>query len=90
MVRPVSLSVRLLCNIAGDHLVLGVFIGVASMVFAGAPVLLPIPFMALGLFVALMQTYIFTLLSCVYIAEVETNIEHHAHAHGHHDEAHAH
>ena len=90
IVRPISLSVRLLCNIAGDHLVLSVFIGVGAMFFAGAPVILPIPFMALGLFVALMQTYIFTLLSCVYIGEVEANIEHHEHAHGHHDEAHAH
>ena len=80
-IRPVSLSVRLLCNIAGDHLVLAVFIGIA-------PFLLPIPFMALGLFVALVQTFIFTLLSCVYIGEVEANIEHHEHAHGHHGEGH--
>jgi F-type H+-transporting ATPase subunit a len=80
-VRPVSLSVRLLCNIAGDHLVLGVFIGLAAMIFGGLPILLPIPFLALGLFVALVQTFVFTLLSCVYIGEVEHNIEHHAHAH---------
>lgn len=81
-IRPISLSVRLLCNIAGDHLVLGVFIGIAAMIFGGLPLLLPIPFIALGLFVALMQVFIFTLLSCVYIGEVEANIEHHeAHAH---------
>ncbi len=80
-IRPVSLSVRLLCNIAGDHLVLAVFIGIA-------PFLLPIPFMALGLFVALVQTFIFTLLSCVYIGEVEANVEHHLHAHGHGDHGH--
>ena len=80
-IRPVSLSVRLLCNIAGDHLVLAVFIGIA-------PFLLPIPFMALGLFVALVQTFIFTLLSCVYIGEVEANLEHHQHAHGHGDHGH--
>ena len=77
-IRPVSLSVRLLCNIAGDHLVLGVFVGIA-------PFLLPIPFMALGLFVALVQTFIFTLLSCVYIGEVEANVAHHEHTHGHGD-----
>lgn len=81
-IRPVSLSVRLLCNIAGDHLVLGVFVGIF-------PLLLPIPFLALGLFVALVQTFIFVLLSCVYIGEVEANIEHHMHAHGG-QEAHAH
>jgi F-type H+-transporting ATPase subunit a len=83
-IRPVSLSVRLLCNIAGDHLVLGVFVGIF-------PLLLPIPFIALGLFVALVQVFIFTLLSCVYIGEVEANIEHHMHAHAHGEEhAHAH
>ena len=83
-IRPVSLSVRLLCNIAGDHLVLAVFVGIA-------PFLLPIPFMGLGLFVALVQTFIFVLLSSVYIGEVETNVEHHLahHAHDHaHDAAH--
>lgn len=81
-IRPVSLSVRLLCNIAGDHLVLGVFIGIF-------PLVLPIPFMALGLFVALVQTFIFLLLSSVYIGEVEANIEHAQHAHGHgHDHDH--
>ena len=84
-IRPVSLSVRLLCNIAGDHLVLGVFIGIF-------PLLLPIPFVALGLFVALVQTFIFVLLSCVYIGEVEANVEHHlaAHGHGHESAAAAH
>jgi F-type H+-transporting ATPase subunit a len=84
-IRPVSLSVRLLCNIAGDHLVLAVFVGIF-------PLILPIPFIALGLFVALVQTFIFTLLSCVYIGEVEANVEHHlhAHAHGAHGEEHAH
>ncbi len=74
-VRPVSLSVRLLCNIAGDHLILSVFVGIF-------PLFLPLPFLVLGLFVALVQTFIFTLLSCVYIGEVEANVEHHLHAHG--------
>lgn len=82
-VRPISLAIRLLCNIAGDHLVLGVFIGLSAMLFGGLPLFLPIPFMALGLFVALVQTFVFTLLSCVYIGEVEHNIAHHEAAHGH-------
>lgn len=75
-VRPVTLSVRLLCNMAGDHLVLGVFIGIF-------PLLLPLPFMALGLFVSFVQAFIFLMLTSVYIGEVEHIIEeHHAH-HGH-------
>lgn len=80
-IRPVSLSVRLLCNIAGDHLVLGVFVGIF-------PLILPLPFMALGLFVALVQVFIFLLLSSVYIGEVEANIEHAQHAHGHGHDGH--
>lgn len=75
-IRPASLSIRLLCNIAGDHLVLAVFVGMF-------PLLLPLPFMALGLFVALVQTVVFCLLTCVYIGEVEAIVEHHAHAHAH-------
>lgn len=76
-IRPCSLSIRLLCNIAGDHLVLGVFVGIT-------PWILPVPFLFLGLFVSLMQTFIFMLLSSVYIGEVEAAIEHaHHEAHEH-------
>ncbi|MEM6367284.1 MAG: F0F1 ATP synthase subunit A [Myxococcota bacterium] len=73
-VRPITLGVRLLCNMAGDHLVLAVFVGIF-------PLILPIPFMALGLFVALVQTLIFSMLSCVYLGEVEHMIEEHEHHH---------
>lgn len=82
-IRPVSLSVRLLCNIAGDHLVMGVFVGIF-------PLLLPLPFLALGLFVALIQVFIFVLLSSVYIGEVEAMVEHHLAAHKHHSPDHHH
>jgi F-type H+-transporting ATPase subunit a len=80
-VRPITLGVRLLCNMAGDHLVLAVFVGIF-------PLFLPIPFMALGLFVALVQTLIFSMLSCVYLGEIEHQIEEHAHHHGHAAAAH--
>lgn len=77
MVRPVSLSIRLLCNIAGDHLVLAAFLGIF-------PLILPLPFLALGLFVALIQAFVFTLLTSVYIGEVEAMVaHHHEHAHAH-------
>jgi F-type H+-transporting ATPase subunit a len=82
-IRPASLSIRLLCNIAGDHMVMGVFVGIF-------PLIVPLPFLALGLFVALIQTFIFILLSCVYIGEVEANVEHHLAAHAHHEHEGAH
>lgn len=61
LVRPLSLSVRLFGNMMGDHLVLGIF---SSLM----PFLVPIAFMALTIFVAFIQAFVFSLLSVVYIA----------------------
>jgi len=60
IVRPISLSVRLMGNIAGDHLVLGIFQDLV-------PLLVPIIFMGLAIFISVMQAFVFTLLSIVYI-----------------------
>ena len=62
LVRPVSLSVRLFGNMTGDHKVVAAFF---SMVALG----IPIPFMGLGVLVSLLQTFIFTLLSAIYIQD---------------------
>lgn len=61
LVRPVSLSLRLFGNITGDHLVLGIF---SDLV----PLVVPVVFLALGLFVAFIQAFVFSLLSMIYIA----------------------
>jgi len=61
MVRPFSLAIRLAGNMIGDHKVLLAFAGVM-------PFLLPLPFMVLGLLVALIQTAVFCILTCVYIS----------------------
>ncbi len=61
LARPLSLSVRLYGNIFGDHLVLSVFTGLTWLVF-------PAFFMFFGLLVALIQSFVFTLLSSIYIA----------------------
>lgn len=61
LVRPLSLSVRLFGNITGDHMVLGIF---SSLI----PLIVPIIFMGLAIFVAFIQAFVFTLLSVVYIA----------------------
>ena len=60
-VRPVSLSIRLFGNIFGDHYVAGV-------VFGLVPFLIPLPVMVLGLFVAIVQTLVFILLSMAYFS----------------------
>lgn len=61
ILRPITLTIRITMNISADHAVLGVF---SELV----PYLVPIPFMVLGLFVCLMQAFVFTLLSMVYIS----------------------
>ncbi len=61
LVRPFSLGIRLAGNMIGDHKVLLAFAGVL-------PFLLPLPFMVLGLLVALIQTAVFCILTCVYIS----------------------
>jgi len=59
-VRPVTLGVRLMINMAVDHLILGLFMGLVAVV-------VPIPLMLLGCLVVVVQTLVFTLLTCVYI-----------------------
>lgn len=59
-VRPVTLSVRLMLNMAVDHLILVVFLSLFSM-------LLPLPVMLLGCLIILIQTLVFALLTAAYI-----------------------
>ena len=74
IVRPITLSVRLMLNMAVDHLLLSIFLGLFMF-------LLPIPVMVLGTLVVLVQTYVFCLLSSIYIA-LATEHEEHGHDHG--------
>lgn len=70
-VRPVSLSVRLFCNINGDHQVLSIFQDLV-------PIGVPVAFLAFGIFVSFVQAFVFTLLSTIYIGlAAETHDHHH-------------
>jgi len=69
VVRPFSLSIRLMGNIFGDHMVLAIFLGF-HMIFV------PIPIQVLGLLVAVVQTFVFCLLSTAYIAMAVADEEH--------------
>jgi len=60
-VRPFSLAIRLAGNMIGDH---SVIIAFASVL----PFLIPLPFFFFGLMVSLIQTFVFCLLTCVYIS----------------------
>jgi F-type H+-transporting ATPase subunit a len=59
--RPLSLALRLRGNIAGDHMVLGIFSELT-------PFLIPAIFYGLGLFVSFIQAFVFCLLTMVYIS----------------------
>jgi F-type H+-transporting ATPase subunit a len=62
--RWLSLGLRLFGNMTGEHMVSGVFNQLV-------PLLVPLPIMALGLFAAIIQTFIFIMLTTVYIAGAE-------------------
>jgi len=61
LARPLSLSLRLFGNMYGHEIVLMIF-------FALVPFLLPIPMMLMGVLIAFIQAFVFTLLSMIYIA----------------------
>jgi F-type H+-transporting ATPase subunit a len=81
LIRPFSLGIRLFGNLFADEKVLETLAGLAPPVTWFAPILL----MPLSVFVALIQTFVFILLSQLYISEV-SHPPHHAHAHGEHGE----
>ncbi|HEY6221599.1 MAG TPA: F0F1 ATP synthase subunit A [Candidatus Eisenbacteria bacterium] len=67
--RILSLSLRLFMNIYGEHTATGIFAGLA-------PIVVPWPLMALGLFTALLQSFIFVTLTAVYISLGTAHEEH--------------
>jgi F-type H+-transporting ATPase subunit a len=67
--RILSLGVRLFGNIFGEHTATGIFMGLA-------PLIVPWPMMALGIFGALLQTYVFIMLTTVYIGGAVAMEEH--------------
>jgi F-type H+-transporting ATPase subunit a len=67
--RPVSLSLRLMGNMLADHKVVFAF-------FTMAPILVPLPFMLLGLLACVIQTMVFCILTMVYISMAVAHEEH--------------
>jgi F-type H+-transporting ATPase subunit a len=69
LARPMSLAVRLMGNMMADHKVVMSF-------FALVPVLVPLPFLLLGLLVCLVQALVFCTLTMVYIGSAIEHEEH--------------
>ncbi len=68
--RPFSLGLRLFGNMTGDHVVLEIFTDLTKVV-------VPVVFYALGAFVSLIQAFVFTLLSLVYVSLAVGHGDHH-------------
>jgi F-type H+-transporting ATPase subunit a len=73
-IRPLSLTVRLYGNMFAGEQVTNVFLGLTYLV-------IPVIFMALHIFVALVQAYVFMLLTVIYVAGATTHEEEPAQAH---------
>lgn len=69
LARPVSLSIRLTANMMAGHTMMKVIAGfvVAMGAFGVAPLLLLVVLTGFEIFVAILQAYIFTVLTCVYL-----------------------
>ena len=71
LAKPFALAVRLFANMTAGHIVVLALIGLIftfkSWAVAGGPFIMAVLIMMLELFVALLQAYIFTLLSSVFI-----------------------
>ncbi len=78
MTRPFTLALRLFANMMAGHLMLKVFAGFSTMllglgglgVLAGAvPMLFNVALLVLELLVAVLQAYIFAILTCIYLKD---------------------
>jgi F-type H+-transporting ATPase subunit a len=67
--RILSLGVRLFGNIFGEHTATGIFMGLI-------PFVVPWPMMGLGIFGAFLQTFVFIMLTMVYISGAIAAEEH--------------
>ncbi|MFN3322551.1 MAG: F0F1 ATP synthase subunit A [Bryobacteraceae bacterium] len=69
LARPLSLSLRLYANMFAGEQVTMAFLGLTYLI-------VPVIFMALHLFVAFLQAYVFTLLTMIYVGGAVAHEEH--------------
>ena len=82
--RPLTLSIRLFANMTAGHILLKVFAGfIISLGAAGGalaflfpvPLVMTVAFFVLELLVAVVQAYVFALLTCIYLND-SINLSH--------------
>ncbi|HUF02670.1 MAG TPA: F0F1 ATP synthase subunit A [Aridibacter sp.] len=79
MIRPLTLAIRLFANMFADE---QIALQISNLFPPFTQYLLPVAIMPLAVFVAFVQTLVFTLLSMIYISEVSHP------PHEHHDDEH--
>ena len=84
-IRPFTLGVRLFANLFSDE---QVFVQITNLAPPFTQILIPLALTLLGVFVAFVQAFVFTLLSMIYISEV-SHAPHDDHGDEHHGEHHA-
>jgi F-type H+-transporting ATPase subunit a len=83
IIRPITLSIRLMLNMAVDHLLLSLSLGAFAL-------FVPLPAMLLSTLVCVVQVLVFCLLTSIYIALATEGHGDHEHGHGEgHEHAHA-
>lgn len=67
--RPLSLAVRLFANMMAGHTMMKVFAGFAAMlgIFGIAPIAVNVVLTGFEIVIAILQAYVFTILTCVYL-----------------------
>lgn len=84
LARPLSLAVRLFANMTAGHTVLAVLFGMAlslPLLIGWLPFVVTVAINGLEVFIAFIQAYIFTILTCVYLGDAITLHGHAEHAH---------
>jgi F-type H+-transporting ATPase subunit a len=76
LIRPLTLSIRLMLNMAVDHLLVSLTLGMVAL-------FLPVPVLVLGMLVAVVQVMVFCLLTSIYITLATEHEEHDADAKSH-------
>ena len=75
-IRPLTLSIRLMLNMAVDHLLVTIMLGMVAL-------FLPIPVLILGTLIVIVQVLVFCLLTSIYITLATEHDEHEADAKSH-------
>jgi F-type H+-transporting ATPase subunit a len=75
-IRPLTLSIRLMLNMAVDHLLVTIMLGMVAL-------FLPVPVLILGTLICIVQVLVFCLLTSIYITLATEHDEHEADAKSH-------